>query len=74
MHTAVTHSVLEVSWEALMGEELMKNSGFVSGSKSNEEEEEEVEKAMRQMCRLRLGLGRMMQIHSSPSDQNMHSS
>ncbi|ONK60948.1 uncharacterized protein A4U43_C08F24420 [Asparagus officinalis] len=47
--------VLEVSRQALMGEELMKNPGFVSWSKSNEEEEEEeVEKAMRQMCGLRL--------------------
>ncbi|ONK55135.1 uncharacterized protein A4U43_UnF7270 [Asparagus officinalis] len=37
-------SVLEVSRQALMGEELTKNPSFVSGSKSNEEEEEEVEK------------------------------
>ncbi|ONK79218.1 uncharacterized protein A4U43_C01F4120 [Asparagus officinalis] len=69
--------VLEVSRQALMGEELTKKPGFVSGSKSNEEEEEEeeeVEKAMRQMCGLRLGMGRMMQIHSSPSNQNMYSS
>ncbi|ONK71024.1 uncharacterized protein A4U43_C04F3930 [Asparagus officinalis] len=42
--------VLEVSRQALMGEELTKNHGFVLGRKSNEEEEEEeVEKAMRQM-------------------------
>ncbi|ONK69600.1 uncharacterized protein A4U43_C05F24670 [Asparagus officinalis] len=69
------NQVLEVSRQALMGEELMKTPGFVSGRKSNkEEEEEEVEKAMRQMCGLRLGIGRMMQIHSSQSDQNMHSS
>ncbi|ONK79217.1 uncharacterized protein A4U43_C01F4110 [Asparagus officinalis] len=44
-----------------------------SGSKSNEDEEE-VEKAMRQMCRLGLGMRRMMQIHSSLSDQNLHNS
>ncbi|ONK77837.1 uncharacterized protein A4U43_C02F11240 [Asparagus officinalis] len=45
--------VLEVSRQALMREELTKNLGFVSRSKSNEEEE--VEKAMRQMSGLRLG-------------------
>ncbi|ONK63013.1 uncharacterized protein A4U43_C07F10480 [Asparagus officinalis] len=44
-------TVLEVGRQALMGEELTKNHGFIMGSKSNEEEEEEeeVEKAMRQM-------------------------
>ncbi|ONK60627.1 uncharacterized protein A4U43_C08F20720 [Asparagus officinalis] len=47
--------VLEVSRQALMGDELTKNIGFVFGSKSNEEEEEEVEKATRQMCGLGLG-------------------
>ncbi|ONK56338.1 uncharacterized protein A4U43_C10F7040, partial [Asparagus officinalis] len=46
--------VLEVSRQTLMGEELTKKHGFVSGRKSNEEEEK-VEKAMRQMCGLRLG-------------------
>ncbi|ONK75190.1 uncharacterized protein A4U43_C03F14300 [Asparagus officinalis] len=45
-----------------------------SGSKSNEEDEEEVEKAMRQICGLGLEMGRMMQIHTSSSDQNLHSS
>ncbi|ONK55134.1 uncharacterized protein A4U43_UnF7260 [Asparagus officinalis] len=53
-------SVLEVSRQVLMGEELTKNYGFVSGSKSNEEEEEEVEKAMRQMCWIRLGRRRRL--------------
>ncbi|ONK63233.1 uncharacterized protein A4U43_C07F12760 [Asparagus officinalis] len=60
-------------YEEMGKKSVVSGEGRCSGSKSNEDEEE-VEKAMRQMCGLGLGIRRIMQIHSSPSDQNLHNS